>query len=120
MSFSNDSYSLAQTQSEWSKQVYDAWPAVSVKVEGPRDTQFPIGARLDVTSTVTSGGLTSDDLLVELVVGRDQNGTIEELAYVPLEASDLNGDSLRYTGGIEVRHGGSIVYGVRVLPTHPR
>ena len=118
MSFCDDTYALAQEQSNWSKQVFSAWSAVTVEVQGPRDTQFPIGARLDVSATVHSGGLDADDLVAELVVGRDRNGEIEELEFVALQATKQGGDTLHYAGGIEVRHGGSIVYGVRVLPTH--
>jgi starch phosphorylase len=67
---------------------------------------------------VHSGGLNADDLVAELVVGRDRNGEIEELEFVSLQATEQGGGTLHYVGGIEARHGGSIVYGVRVLPTH--
>jgi glycogen phosphorylase len=119
MAFCDDGYSEAHEQAEWSKQVYGAWPAVTLDVQGPRENQFPIGARLDVSATVQSGGLSADDLMTELVVGRDVNGEIEELASVPLQPTESSNGVLHYTGGIEVKHGGSIVYGVRVLPTHP-
>ncbi len=112
-------YEQARSLARWKQYVRDAWPAVSVNVEGPRDTQFPIGKRLDVVATVTAGHLNSGDLRVELVVGRDRNEGIEELVAVPLDVASSTDGVLSYQGGIEVRHGGSIVYGVRVLPYSP-
>ncbi|MDQ5853070.1 MAG: alpha-glucan family phosphorylase, partial [Chloroflexota bacterium] len=117
--FCGEDYRPGRTLAEWKRRVFAAWPAVRVGVDGPRDTQFPIGARLDVVAQVLPGALTDDDLLVELVVGRDRDGAVEELAFVPLRPFDAPGEHVRYEGGLDLRHGGSIVYGVRVLPAHP-
>jgi starch phosphorylase len=114
-----DGYREARQLAQWKQRVREAWPGVRLQVEGPRDTQFPIGTDLDVVATVAPGMLTAEDLLVELVVGRDTNAGVEELASVALEPVKHDGDYLRYQGGIEIRHGGSIVYGVRVLPSSP-
>ena len=111
-----DEYRKARELAHWKESVREAWPRVHVTVDGPRDVQFPIGADLSVVAHVDPGGLRAEDLLVELVAGRDQNGGVEELAAVPLEPVASAGTELRYEGGIEVEHGGSIVYGVRVLP----
>lgn len=117
--FRQDGYRLGRELAEWKRRVYSMWQDVQIQVAGPRDTQFPIGAKLEVVADVNPNGLSSKDLLVELVVGRDRNGSLEELGYVALKPEDgALGAILRYTGGIDVRHGGSIVYGVRVLPTH--
>lgn len=112
-------YAKARALAQWKQYVRDAWPAVAIGVEGPRDTQFPIGKPLDVVATVNPGRLKPSDLRVELVVGRDRNEGVEELAAVPLAVKAESDGLLRYEGGVEVRHGGSIVYGVRVLPNNP-
>jgi hypothetical protein len=36
-----------------------------------------------------------------------------------LEPVASRGTELRYEGGVEVEHGGNIVYGVRMLPASP-
>lgn len=112
-------YSQAGMLARWMQRVRAAWPGVRVAVEGPRDMQFPVGARLDVVARVAPAALTTEDLLVELVVGRDVAGGVEELAAMPLSIAEPGGDEVVYAGGLNLQHGGSIVYGVRVLPAHP-
>ena len=117
--FRQDGYRLGRELAEWKRRVDSAWTGIGVEVTGPRDTQFPIGAELGVVAQVYPNGLSSDDLLVELVIGHDRHGQVEELACVALEPREVGaGGILRYAGGIEVQHGGSIVYGVRLLPAH--
>ena len=118
LAFCGDRYRLGRELAEWKLRTFAAWPGLQISVEGPRDTQFPVGAQLDVTATVAPNGLSVNDVLVELVVGRDRTGHVEELACVALNPVEQNGNELGYRGGIEVRYGGSIVYGVRVLPRH--
>lgn len=117
--FAGESYRIGRELAEWKRHVDRSWPMVQFTVEGPRDTQFPIGAKLEVTANVTAGDLSPDNLLVELVVGRDRNGVIEELEHVELKAAERTGALIRYVGHLTVQYGGSIVYGVRVIPAHP-
>ena len=117
--FNTDNYRLGHAVASWMEHVYSAWPEVQVGVEGPRDTQFAVGARLDVVARVRTARLSAHDLLVELVLGRDRNGMIEEIASVPLAPASSSDGVLTYSGGEAIPFGGSIVYGVRVSPTHP-
>ncbi len=118
LALSADNYHKARDLARWKQRIHEAWPGVRLAVEGPRDTQFPIGADLAVVAHVVPCALETGDILVELVVGRDRNGGVEELASVPLEIVASEGEAQRFEGGLEVRHGGSIVYGVRVLPAN--
>lgn len=116
--FCANEYRLGHEMAQWKQRINEAWPAVQITVQGPRDTQFPVGARLDVTAHVAPGRLMSDDLLVELVLGRDRDGWIEEIGSVALTPTEQTTYEMRYEGGMEIPFGGSVVYGVRVLPAH--
>ncbi|HZC08145.1 MAG TPA: hypothetical protein VE338_21085 [Ktedonobacterales bacterium] len=69
---------------------------------------------------VRLGRLTPDDVRVELVTARDDNGTLVEQRIAEMRPGAAAQDgALRYSGEVDRFHTGSVVYGVRVAPSHP-
>ncbi len=112
-------YRSARELAAWKQRVAAAWPQVEIVVHTPERKQFALGDTLDVTADVKLGGLTPEDLLLELVSGNDENGQIIELDSTPLTATKGTAGSYSYSGQLTIKHGGSLVYGVRVIPANP-
>jgi starch phosphorylase len=80
-----------------------------------------LGSALSVRVSVALGGLTTDDVVVEVVYGRPDDGDeIVAPAYALLaaEASAANG-LVRYSGEVPLDQPGPFGYTVRLLPNHP-
>jgi glycogen phosphorylase len=92
---------------------------VALQVEAPRDGRLEIGQPVAVTAAVHLGMLTPQDVSVELVVARDEDGVMREPRIIPLEREGKpSDDSYRYTGRLEPVRTGSLIFGVRVVPRH--
>jgi starch phosphorylase len=121
------SYAGARTLAAWKERVRRAWPEVAVThVEsGGLDAVPQVGDILHVRAEVTLGGLTPDDVSVELVYGRAREGDRLEspsrAALQPVEADAQAGDrdALRFDGTVPLARAGSFGYTVRVVPRHP-
>ncbi|GAC1385741.1 MAG: alpha-glucan family phosphorylase [Herpetosiphon sp.] len=113
-----DHYQGAERLAAWKQRIYQSWPDVQIEVEGPKHQQFALGDNIAVTAHVFLANLQPADVIVELVAGRDQAGTIEELDSVllsPVTRADL---VYEYQGRLTIERGGTLVYGVRLLPAH--
>ncbi len=117
--FTSGGYEKARGLARWKQHIAMHWHAVALTVQGPRDTQFGIGERVAVTAQLQLGALRPEDVKVELVVGRDQDWEIVETGAVELQLQSRTDGSYSYIGSIAAEHGGSLVYGVRVVPYHP-
>jgi starch phosphorylase len=118
--FRGSGYEKARSLASWKQQIASNWHAVALQVEGPRDTQVGMGEPVVVTAQLRLGALRPEDVRVELVVGRDENGDITETGSVELQRQSQSGSGATvYSGNIAAQHGGSLVYGVRVVPFHP-
>jgi glycogen phosphorylase len=114
-----DHYALARELAEWKRNVQAAWSDVALQVEAPRDGRLEIGQPVAVTAAVHLGMLTPQDVSVELVVARDEDGVMREPRIIPLEREGKpSDDSYRYTGRLEPVRTGSLIFGVRVVPRH--
>ena len=69
-------YATAKKLAAWKREVQAKWNSVSLEVSGPRDGQLAIGQPVDVAATVRLGELKPEDVRVELVVARDEDGLI--------------------------------------------
>lgn len=116
-------YERARALATWKQNVLAYWQEVALNVQGPRDTQFGIGDAVAVTAQIRLGSLRPEDVKVELVVGRDQDWEIIETASVELQRVEQPSVQQPagvyvYQGSLAATHGGSLVYGVRVVPFH--
>ncbi|HEX6288639.1 MAG TPA: alpha-glucan family phosphorylase [Herpetosiphonaceae bacterium] len=118
--FSSTGYEKARTLASWKHHVTAHWHEVTLRVQGPQETQLGIGDQVAVTAAITLGALRPEDVTVELVVGRDEDWEVLETGSVELARTGQTvTGTYTYTGSIAAQHGGSLVYGVRVVPAHP-
>ncbi|HEX8729832.1 MAG TPA: alpha-glucan family phosphorylase [Ktedonobacterales bacterium] len=113
-------YALAHELTTWERFVRDHWNEVSVTASGPNGQQIAEGEPVHVEALARLGQLKPEDVRVELVTARDENGKLVEQRVAEMRpASEPEDGALRYTAEMDRFHTGSVVYGVRVAPRHP-
>jgi starch phosphorylase len=114
-----DGYKVARELADWERFVRTAWPDVVLSAEGPREGQLARESPAEVTATVQLGKLRPQDVRVELVAARDENGVLHERHVVVMEPTSASADGARrYVAQLQPDTNGSLVYGVRVVPHH--
>jgi starch phosphorylase len=115
-------FAAARELAAWKRRVVRAWGGVRIEhVEGEDGDQGP-GGSLVVRATVALGGLSPDDVSVEVVYGRV--GDADEILHPAVSAlavEDGPDDGVaRFVGKAELGRPGPFGYTLRVVPRHPR
>jgi glycogen phosphorylase len=115
-----DRYEQARILATWKERVHRAWPALELYAEGRRDGQLSLGEGIDMRAWVRGGGLSPEDVTIEVVYGEAQDDQAAIQQTLPMEyiKRELDG-SFRYELRLRPSESGSIAYGVRALPSHP-
>ncbi|WP_460944752.1 alpha-glucan family phosphorylase [Okibacterium endophyticum] len=125
-----DGYAAAKSLSAWKERVRTAWPSVAIAhVEsGGLDSVPQVGEELHLRVYVELDGLTTDDVAVEVVYGRVEQGeTLAETRVHELEPIVDDGrvsmttprsGAVEYAGTLALTRAGSFGYTVRVVPQH--
>lgn len=107
----------------FAERVRAAWPGVRVDhVEsGTVSEAAQIGDVLQVRSYVSLGTLTPDDVRVEVLFGRVDDGDrlIDPVAQTLSVVEAYEDGRYQFAGEVELRIPGSFGYSVRVVPEHP-
>ncbi|WP_158863768.1 alpha-glucan family phosphorylase [Leifsonia sp. AG29] len=120
-------YADARSLAAWKARVRAAWPAVSVAHvdAGGLDAVPQVGEELHVRALVNLGGLSPDDVQVQVVYGRSKDGDeIHDLHYLPLTVdSSVPGTedpavAHEFEGTVRLTWAGSFGYTVRVVPVN--
>ncbi len=117
-------YQPARDLAAWKTRVAAAWPGVHVThVEsGGVDASPQVGETLQVRAVVQLGGLSPDDVAVELVHGRARDGDeLVDVHSVELELDSMDAATpglAHYAGTVALARSGSFGYTVRVVPRH--
>jgi glycogen phosphorylase len=116
----SEPFAAARELAAWKRRVTRAWGGVRIEhVEGEDGDQGP-GGSLVVRATVALGGLSPDDVSVEVVYGRV--GDADEIlnpAVSPLTIEDGPEDGVaRFVGKAELGRPGPFGYTLRVVPRH--
>jgi starch phosphorylase len=120
----NGDFDGAREFAAWKRRVRDGWSSVNidhVESSGVGDTPV-IGATLEVVTHVSLGGLSPDDVDVQVVHGRvTHEDALSETHVESLEHQESYEDGRhRYCGGVALRTTGPFGYTVRILPKHPQ
>ncbi len=101
----------------WRQRVVDAWPGVAITAVDVDVDDAPAGATRPVTVTVEPGGLSPDDVRVEVVHGPlGHDGEFRR----DLVVSELHAlEATTYAGEIVVGLPGAYGVTARVIPVHP-
>jgi starch phosphorylase len=115
-----ENYALAHELTVWSQKVRQSWDRVRISADGQREGQLAVGQPVRVMARVQLGTLRPEDVRVELVVARDEDGALRDRRVVPIKCAGKAPDgSYTYAAVVEPDASGSMVYGLRVVPTHP-
>lgn len=109
-------FKLARDLTAWKSRVTRAWADVALRAEGPREGRLAVGDPFDVSASVRLGDLTPEDVTVELVASRDDNGTLRDRQTIPMTPTEARDGWHFYAGKLCPDANGSLVYGVRVVP----
>ena len=112
-------YQPARDLAEWKARVTEAWPGVHVThVEsGGVDAVPQVGDDLRLRATIDTGGLSPDDLAVEVVYGRARDGDrLEDVQHAPLQLVEGESGDAVFAGTVALARAGSFGYTVRVVP----
>ncbi|MEZ2390399.1 alpha-glucan family phosphorylase [bacterium RCC_150] len=116
------SFKEAKELAAWITKVRTAWPKLVIEhVDSVGVSEEPrIGDTLQVNAYLALDGLTPDDVSVEAVYGRVEEGDeLQAVAVVELgETEDLGNGRHLFTGSILINRSGSFGYTVRALPKH--
>jgi starch phosphorylase len=119
---SADGLKKAAQLARWRKRLAQAWSAVRVEaVEAQGADPMTVGGQLDVRARVQLGGLSPDDVEVQLFHGQvDSFGDIPNPRTVPMghNGKPEGGGTWSFQGTIPCRSSGQHGYAVRVLPKH--
>lgn len=107
--------------SEWKKKVRHCWPDLVIEdVVSNTEGELCVGEDLEVTATLSLGGLDCDDVLVEAYVGLvDADGSIVNGKAVVLERQKTKSKThCTYKGIAQCVTSGRLGFSVRVIPSH--
>ena len=108
---------------QYRSRVRAAWPAVrvgQVDISGLPNTPT-LGSEMTIRAAVALGGLQPNDVQVQAVVGRVDDGDElrDPLVMTMQPLGDGDGETTRFEATVRLPHAGLVGYTVRVLPNHP-
>jgi starch phosphorylase len=118
-----DGIAGAKALAAWQARVRQAWSQIRIEVvEAGELAALQVGREIQVRARVRLGGLTPDDVRVELLVGRvNADDDLVEVEATPLQSVGSQSDSLYIfeARAVPCRTSGLHGYTLRVLPHHP-
>jgi starch phosphorylase len=109
----------------WKQRVVAAWPGVAVVAVDAEaaQTTVDLGGLREVTAEVVLGGLSADDVDVQLIHGQvavnDELTDTEAISMKLIEPPTTTGTTLKYSGRFTCDQAGRHGYTVRIIPSHP-
>ena len=114
-------YTRARELAPWRRKVEQCWPKIHLRLIDPPPAQINAGQHLSLRVAAFLNGLAADDVLVECLVGvDDDNGDfITRDRQVFTAESVKSGDETLFHLNLEPRLPGLQYYKVRLYPFHP-
>jgi starch phosphorylase len=106
---------------EWRRRLRDHGGEVRIThLSSEHASPLTVGARFQVDARIQLGGLSPDDIRVEVYYGRiDANSQFLDGIAQPMQHIEASGTEHLYRGTVVCRDSGSCGYSVRVVPSHP-
>jgi glycogen phosphorylase len=98
LKLSQGGFGKAKTLAVWKRTLRQSWGEIAVEARAPRDEKLPIGAHVQIEALVKLGNLKPEDVAVELVSARDEQGKLIDTQYTPMKLAG-NGDGGLRDGG---------------------
>jgi starch phosphorylase len=104
----------------WRERLRASWPGVSVRSSVRAEGPVPVGSEVPVEAIVRLGGLSVDDVRVEVVAGEpDGEGGLSPRAVVPAEHRGAAGGEHRFVAEVPAAESGRLAVASRVVPVRP-
>jgi starch phosphorylase len=116
-----DDLARARSLTEWKRRVRDNWGAIRIeRVSDESERTMHVGDELRIHADVRLGGLSPEDVAVELYAGRlGPDDQMVEGHATRMQANGAHGDGLyTFEGVLSCRASGRHGYTVRILPRH--
>ena len=116
-----DNFAVARELSAWKVRVDTAWADIHVDDVVTDSGVSELGSQRSVSAVVTFGGVSPDDVAVQLLAGRtgDRDEMFETSITQMDRVEDLGGGRARYQGAVNCDTTGRYGVTVRVVPSHP-
>ncbi len=119
-----DNYKMARELADWKQKLpmrFSSLRLLEVVVSGIQGDTILVKEPLEVTVRVDPGKMKAEEILVELVIGKSDQGKFTGApACIPLQLEGKDADGiLRFFVSYQVDKNGAHTYGIRVLPSHP-
>ncbi|MBB3038857.1 alpha-glucan family phosphorylase [Hoyosella altamirensis] len=114
---SASNFSPARELAEWTGRIRDEWPSVT-----PGALEISVDPETGCASfraEVDCGGITPDDIEVELFVGTMQGDTLVDPIFTPMISGGGAPSEGTFEAVVDVPRGGHFGYTARVIPKHP-
>jgi glycogen phosphorylase len=104
----------------WRERMRAAWPQVSVRSSVRAEGPIPVGSEVPVEALVTLGGLSVDDVRIEVVGGvPNGDGGLSPRAVVPGVHDGAVGGEQRFVASVPAAESGRLAFASRVVPLRP-
>jgi starch phosphorylase len=115
-----DGFSSIRRRAQWNADVERAWGSVNFVELGPDpDGTVFSGQPIPIRALVELGGLSPEDVRVEVVIGRvGVSGQLEETEVMTLPAVEQRGSAYVFAKEFLPMHTGRLGYSLRISPNH--
>ncbi len=115
-----DDYKQAREFTAWKSKVINNWQGLSiVEVKADTTSDFVVGQQLKVSATLKLGGLSPEDLAVEVYYGPlDAGRNINGGSTAKMKSGKVDSGTTTFSGKVPCNHSGQHGYTIRVLPRH--
>jgi starch phosphorylase len=119
--FAAEEYASARAIAAYLQRLKKSWAQVKVEsLTVPEQTMYKIADKVEVSARINLGGLSPQEVRVELYFGSiSSSGTIENAGSVEMIPQSDGRSAVEYRGQIECAVTGRQGYTVRLLPKHP-
>ena len=106
----------------WKEKVLTAWDSVEVvelTQSEPTEITFTLGDQITTTVLLKLGALHVEDLKVELVCTKLDNGKRVFYRKIPFTLEDTQNDLARFSCTVQPKYAGMTDYSIRIIPANP-
>lgn len=115
----DNSSEKARKITKYKEKISDKWKNIKIiNVSAEHYNSIKLGEKLKISAEIFAGGLSHNDLLVEIYYGYDRGDTLADIQTVKTEYKGNKDNNFIYEGIITPASSGKINYTVRILPNN--
>ncbi|MCX7698002.1 MAG: alpha-glucan family phosphorylase [Candidatus Goldbacteria bacterium] len=115
----NNSSEKAKKITKYKEKIAEKWKNIKIlNISAEHYNSIKLGEKLKISAEIFAGGLSNNDLLVEIYYGYDRGDTLTDTQTVRAEYKSTKDNNFIYEGVITPSSSGKINYAVRILPNN--